>query len=333
MLQMNKWVWSWMSITLLCISSYTTQVQADFAQRAEVKEWLATQDKLGYSQPEVVQLLRQAKYQPKVLPTLEKAPERTWVWSDYRQRLLSKQRIKAGRKFIQKHAALLQKLEFEYGIPAEYIVAIAGVETNYGKTMGRYATLGTLATLAFEHPRRQAFFQRELAQFLLLSYEYQLEPLAIKGSAAGAMGMGQFMPSSYRAYGVDGDSDGRINLLSNKTDSLTSIANYLKRHGWQPNTPVMLPVTITEQSLPHISKRPTKGGEDLQTWRNLGVSWQEQQATDNSNPGVNYRLYRFTTHAEPEYLLATGNFYAITRYNHSLWYARLVAELADLLRQ
>ncbi|MDP6969706.1 MAG: lytic murein transglycosylase B [Gammaproteobacteria bacterium] len=318
----------WLSV---CLS--IGQAQAGFAHRPEVKAWLATQDELGFSQQQVVAMLQAAQRQPRVLPTLAKAPERTWVWSDYRQRLLSAQRIKAGRKFMRKHAELLSKIEAHYGVPAEYIAAIAGVETNYGRTMGRYPTLGTLATLAFEHPRRQTFFRKELAQFLRLSYQHQLDPLAIKGSPAGAIGMGQFMPSSYQAYAVDGDGDGQVDLLTNTTDSLTSIANYLRRHGWQAGVPIMLPVTISAQSLPEISKKPGRGGVDLHTWHHLGVRWHGQPVPQSSMDDIKYRLYAFTTHADPEYLLATGNFYVITRYNHSLWYARLVAELAQSLGQ
>ena len=191
-------------------------------------------------------------------------------------------------------------------------------------------TLGTLATLAFEHPQRQTFFRRELGHFLRLSYQHQLDPLAIKGSPAGAIGMAQFMPSSYQAYAVDGDADGRIDLLRSTSDSLASIANYLSRHGWQAELPLMLPVTINKQSLPAVSTKLAKGGRSLSEWHDLGVRWHGQLLAQVSDK-VKYRLYAFTTHADDEYLLTTGNFYVITRYNRSLWYARLVAELAQSL--
>jgi len=306
-----------------------TPVVADFSVRPEVKAWLSEQSDLGFSQEQVVSLLKQSKRQPKVLPVLAKAPESNWVWSDYRKRLLSQQRIKAGRKFMQAHKHDLAQAAADYGVEAQYIAAIAGVETNYGGFTGRFPVLGTLATLAFEHPRRQAFFRKELAHYLRLSHAQGFDPLSVRGSAAGAMGMAQFMPSSYQAYAKDGDDDGVVDLLGNRQDSFASIANYLARHGWQTGVPVLLRLA-KDSKVVNLSKKPKKGGDSLSQWQQSGVSlaasteWPKQK-------DANYRLYQFSTHKDPEYILATGNFYAITRYNHSLWYARLVAELAEAI--
>lgn len=304
-------------------------VAADFSTRPEVKAWLGEQSDLGFSHEQVVTLLKQTKRQPKVLPVLAKAPESNWVWADYRKRLLSQQRIRAGRKFMQEHAQDLAQAAAAYGVEAQYIAAIAGVETNYGGFTGRFPVLGTLATLAFEHPRRQTFFRKELAHYLRLSHAQGFDPLSVRGSAAGAMGMAQFMPSSYQAYAKDGDNDGIVDLLGNTKDSLASIANYLARHGWREGVPVFLPLSPSSKVV-NLSKKPKKGGDTLAQWQQSGVSlvanleWPEQKHEE-------YRLYKFSTHKDPEYILATGNFYAITRYNHSLWYARLVAELAEAI--
>ena len=243
-------LWLLTSVWLLAMP-----VAADFSQQAQVQTWVAQQQDLGHSQAQVLALLQKAPRQPKVIPVLVKAPESNWVWTDYRQRLLSQQRIKAGRKFMRHHAALLQNVAQTYGVPAHYIAAIAGVETNFGSYTGRFPTLGTLATLAFEHPRRQTYFRKELAHYLRLSYSQDFDPLTVRGSPAGAMGMAQFMPSSYQAYAVDGDGDGDIDLLTSVADSLASIANYLVRHGWQGEKPVWLAIEA-QNPIYEVSNKP-----------------------------------------------------------------------------
>ena len=314
---------------VLCM--LTLAAKADFSTRPEVRTWVLDQSDLGFSHAEVMQMLKLTKRQPKVLPILAKAPESNWVWSDYRERLLTAQRIKAGKKFIKANASELALVADTYGVEAHYIVAIAGVETNYGGYTGRFPVLGTLATLAFEHPRRQSFFRKELGHYLRLSHGQGFDPMTVRGSAAGAMGMAQFMPSSYQAYAKDGDGDGVIDLLNNTADSLASIANYLARHGWRQGEPVILPLSA-DSLVKSISKKPKKGGETLQFWQHSGVSLAKNMAWP-AQKYVKYRLYPFTTHNQPEYILATGNFYAITRYNHSLWYARLVSELAMAIQE
>ena len=305
--------------------------KADFSTRPEVQAWVLEQSDLGFSHAEVVDMLKATKRQPKVLSVLAKAPESNWVWSDYRKRLLSTQRIAAGQKFIRENASELALVADTYGVEAQYIVAIAGVEANYGGYTGRFPVFGTLATLAFEHPRLQTFFREELAHYLRLSYQQGFDPLSARGSAAGAMGMAQFMPSSYQAYAKDGDGDGVIDLLNNSSDSLASIANYLARHGWREGEPVILPLSV-DSIVKSVSKKPKKGGETLQFWQQSGVSLAKDVAWPPQKD-VKYRLYPFSTHEKPEYILATGNFYAITRYNHSLWYARLVSELAMAIQE
>ena len=309
----------------------TLAAKADFSTRPAVRTWVLDQSDLGFSHAEVMQMLKVTKRQPKVLSILSKAPESNWVWSDYRERLLTAQRIKAGKKFIKANASELALVADTYGVEAHYIVAIAGVETNYGGYTGRFPVLGTLATLAFEHPRRQSFFRKELAHYLRLSHQQGFDPLTVRGSAAGAMGIAQFMPSSYQTYAKDGDGDGVIDLLSNTSDSLASIANYLARHGWREADPVFLPLSA-DSIVKSVSKKPKKGGETLQFWQQSGVTLAKNMAWPVQKD-VKYRLYPFTTHNKPEYILATGNFYAITRYNHSLWYARLVSELAMAIQE
>ena len=319
-----------MALGVLFWGCYSSMAQADFSLRKDVQAWVQEQGDLGYSHQQVMALFQQAPYQEQVIPVLQKAPERKWVWQDYRQRLLVPARITGGKTFMAKHAELLARIEAEYGVEAEYIAAIVGVETNYGGYTGKFPVLGTLLTLAFEHPRRQDFFQRELGHFLRLSYAHDLAALELKGSPAGAIGTGQFMPSSYVAYGVDGDGDGRVDLLGNMADALASVANYLARHGWQYDLPVMKSITDVTRTT-HVSTRLAKGGDSLFSWWNRGVElptdWQGRVAAEDG-----FRLYAFSTHNKPEYMLVSANFYAITRYNHSLWYARLVSELAAAIK-
>ena len=324
--KIKRVIYSW----LLVISLSATSAQADFSQREDVKTWLDAQPELGYDKSQVLELFRQAEYQQQVIPVLQKAPERKLVWQDYRARLLVPARIQAGKAFMADYSDLLADIETKYGVEAEYIAAIVGVETNYGGYTGKFPVLDTLLTLAFEHPRRQDFFQRELGHFLRLSYEHDLPTLELQGSPAGAIGTGQFMPSSYVTYGVDGNADGRVDLLGNMADALASVANYLARHGWQYELPVMKAVTEVTRTT-NVSKRPAKGGDSLFVWWNRGIdlpdSWQGKVGEDDG-----FRLYAFSTHNKPEYMLASANFYAITRYNHSLWYARLVSELAAAIK-
>ena len=324
--KIKRWIYSGLLLTSLTAAA----AQADFSQREDVKAWLDEQSELGFDKQQVLELFRQAEYQQQVIPVLQKAPERKLVWQDYRERLLVPARIKAGKAFMAEYADLLVDIETKYGVEAEYIAAIVGVETSYGGYTGKYPVLATLLTLAFEHPRRQDFFQRELGHFLRLSYEHDLSTLELKGSPAGAIGTGQFMPSSYVAYGVDGDGDGRVDLLGNMADALASVANYLARHGWKYELPVMKPISDVART-DNVSKRPAKGGDSLLTWWNRGVdlpdSWQGKVGEEDG-----FRLYAFSTHNKPEYMLASANFYAITRYNHSLWYARLVSELAAAIK-
>lgn len=318
----------WLFVTLMGLIAglVANLAMADFSQRQDVQAWLDQQQDLGYDKQQVLQLFKQAKHQPKVIPVLQQAPERKLVWQDYRERLLSPARINGGKAFMEEHRSLLAQIEQQYGVEAEYVAAIVGVETNYGGYTGKYPVLGTLLTLAFEHPRRQAFFQRELGHFLRLSHQHQLPVLQLLGSPAGAIGTGQFMPSSYVSYGVDGDADGRIDLLGNRADALASVANYLARHGWQHERPVMKLITDVTRT-DNVTQRPTKGGDNLFVWWRRGVelpaAWQGRVDEDDG-----FRLYAFSTHNKPEYMLVSDNFYAITRYNHSLWYARLVSELA-----
>ena len=234
---MRKIVLSWLIVGLFSAHGY-----AGFDQRDDVAKWLDEAGDVGFTRAEVLQYLSQTKAKPSIVPILRNAPESKLLWRGYQQRLVTPSRINLGRKFLEQHATQLNLVAQETGVDAAIIAAIAGIESNYGNNMGKHLALRVLATLSFDYPRRSQFYQRQLAEFFRLSHSQGLDPMLVKGSAAGAVGMGQFIPTSYRDFALDGDGDGRIDLFHSEADNFASIANYLARHGWQANEPWLLEV-------------------------------------------------------------------------------------------
>ena len=193
----------------------------------------------GFDRGELQQVFASAERQQTILEAIARPAEKTKPWHEYRNIFLTDKRERQGREFFAQHRATLARAEHETGVPAEIIVAIIGVETYYGRITGSYRVIDALSTLAFDYPRRSTFFTKELKNYLQLTHEQGFDPLAMKGSYAGAMGYGQFMPSSYRSYAVDFDDDGQIDIWNNPVDAIGSVANYFKRHGWRPGEPVV----------------------------------------------------------------------------------------------
>ncbi|MEY4663304.1 MAG: Membrane-bound lytic murein transglycosylase precursor, partial [Pseudomonadota bacterium] len=256
-------------------------------------------------------------------------------WGAYRARFIEPIRIQAGARFWLRHRATLEKAEREFGVPASIIVGIIGVETLYGQNTGNFRVLDALGTLAFHfpqaHPRaaeRQAFFRGELEQFLLLTSRSGANPLAVRGSYAGALGLPQFMPSSWAKFAVDYDGDGRIDLFTSPADAIGSVANYFKAFQWRPGMPTHYPVTLAPGKtdmdgllapdiLPTFSVTQFVGkGAALE-----GAALQ--------HPGPLALIELRNGPNEPSYVAGTENFYAITRYNWSSYYAMAVIDLAD----
>lgn len=279
-------------------------------------------------------ILSQAKPQPRIVAAISRPAEAVRQWKDYRPIFLNDARINGGIAFYRENRAALEKVAAETGVPAEYIVAIIGVETQYGRNMGSYRVLDALYTLAFDYPRRAPFFAGELAQlFALQKAEPHLDITAIKGSYAGAMGMGQFMPSSYRLWAKDGNADGQRNILTEKSDVFASIANYFVVHGWlrsgpvaaradkNPDMPEWQPENIepvfTMGELRERGYRPAPG----EPWHHNG-SWHHEGATVLNFEGSQGR----------EHWLVYSNFYVISRYNHSPMYTMAVHQLAQAIR-
>jgi membrane-bound lytic murein transglycosylase B len=248
-------------------------------------------------------------------------------WERYRPRFINEQRINGGVRFWQENALTLARARALYGVPEEVIVAIIGIETVYGKNTGSFGVLEALATLAFQYPRRADFFRSELEQFLLLSRENQLDPLSIKGSFAGAIGIPQFMPGSQRRYAVDFDGDERIDLANSLEDAIGSVARFLEQHGWQAGQPVAVPARLPgtpDISLIEAGIRPSLKAGDLFQHGIKANAAPESTVTlvDLVSPG-----------RDTEYWLGFENFYVITRYNRSSFYAMSVFQLSEEIRR
>ena len=253
-------------------------------------------------------------------------PEQQRSWERYRARFVNERRINNGGIFWQENAAELARAEAIYGVPPEIIAAIIGVETEYGRNMGKFSVLEALATLAFDYPPRAPFFRSELEQFLLLTRENGISPLEIKGSYAGAIGIPQFMPSSQRRYAVDFDGDDRIDLRQSTTDAIGSVARYLSMNGWIAKAPIAVPARV-EGNPAELIAAGIKPTVPLLELLNRGVI----AAGDNNRPAA---LIDLVTPDQPtEYWIGFDNFYVITRYNRSSFYAMSVFQLAEALRE
>jgi len=257
-------------------------------------------------------------------------PEQQRSWQRYRERFVNDRRINNGVRFWQENEAELARAEAIYGVPREIIVAIIGVETEYGRNTGKFGVLEALATLAFDYPPRAAFFRGELEQFLLLARENGISPLDYKGSYAGAIGIPQFMPSSQRRYAVDFDGDDRIDLRRSPTDAIGSVARFLKLHGWQDKAPIALPAIVGEDPSTLIAAG-IKPHSSLPEVLKQGVTVRGEtgQYAERS-----VALIDLVTPDQPtEYWIGFDNFYVITRYNRSSFYAMSVFQLAEALRE
>jgi membrane-bound lytic murein transglycosylase B len=248
-------------------------------------------------------------------------------WERYRPRFLNERRIDGGVRFWQENRLALAKASALYGVPPEIIVAIIGVETEYGGNTGNFRVLEALATLAFHYPRRADFFRTELEQFLLLARENGMDPVNMRGSFAGAIGIPQFMPGSQRRYAVDFDGDQKIDLSTSVDDAIGSVGRFLEQHGWQAGQPIAVPARARgepERSLIEAGIQPTL----------LVAELAQQGITADADAQATVTLVDLVSPGRPtEYWLGYNNFYVITRYNRSSFYAMSVFQLAAAIRE
>jgi membrane-bound lytic murein transglycosylase B len=273
--------------------------------------------------------LAQAQFMQRTVDIISRPAEAVRTWRDYRPIFLNDARIAGGVAFYTQNRAALDRVAASSGVPAEYIVAIIGVETNYGKNTGNYRVLDALYTLAFGYPKRAPFFAGELAQLFALGKDERIDVATLKGSYAGAMGLGQFMPSSYRLWGKDGDGDGRRDLISDTDDVFASIANYFVVHGWQHGGPVVARATRDANAAEFIPDAidPVYPMSAL-----AQRGYRPQSGEPPANAGEGATLVTLEGEAGKEYWLVYRNFYVITRYNHSPMYSMAVHQLAQAIR-
>ncbi|WP_083250631.1 lytic murein transglycosylase B [Acidihalobacter aeolianus] len=314
-------------LTLLAVCLPAARAADDtFAHRPQVQAFIqqmVKQDKFDKAYLE--RLFADAQPLPAVISAMQR-PAESLPWYRYRPIFLTEQRIREGVVFWRKHQAALARAQRAYGVPPQVITAIIGVESYYGRHMGTFPVFSTLATLGFDYPPRADFFRQQLAQFLLLARDEGIDPLKPKGSYAGAMGQGQFMPGSYRAYAVDFDGNGGRDLWNDPVDAIGSIGNYLARHGWRADGFVAARARVggTPKAALDAGVRPSLSSKALAA---AGVRPAHALPKDHR-----YALISLQTRTDPEYWVTGQNFYVITRYNASALYAMAVYQLSEAIR-
>jgi membrane-bound lytic murein transglycosylase B len=297
--------------------------------RDEVKAFIdevSERDSIPKSQ--LRKLLTAAKTQQSIIDAMDRPAEKAKPWFEYRPIFLTERRIKEGTDFWLSHRQELDQASVKSGVAPEYIAAIVGVETFYGRLAGSYRVVDALSTLAFDYPARAKFFRDELEQFILLTRDTGMDPLAIKGSYAGAMGAPQFMPSNYRKFAVDVHADGHADLWNNWWDVCASVGNYLKEHGWNSGEPVLSEATVESDKVADLDGHKLALADTVDALKAKGVAFDSELPADapvmliaaDESAGVRWRV-------------GYNNFYVITRYNHSALYAMAVYELASAVKQ
>jgi membrane-bound lytic murein transglycosylase B len=271
-----------------------------------------------FDRDELTVLFQRANYKPVIIEAISR-PSTIKPWLEYRAAFVNENRIRHGLLFWNKYRTTLRRAEKKYGVPQEIIVSLIGVETLYGKNTGNFRIIDALTTLAFDYPRRADFFRDELENYLFLAREQQFDLLSVRGSYAGAMGIPQFMPSSYRKYAVDFNGNHKTDLLKEPIDAIGSVGNYLHEYGWIRGARIAARAYIAAD-IPAV-----RSSRSLADWAQEGVTVKVKRDDDA-------RLLDFTVGDGKEYWLGFNNFDVITRYNNSDFYAMSVFQLAEALK-
>ena len=318
--------------TACLLAAQPVWASPDYLARPDVRSFIASMsDEHGIESSDLERILGDVRHEPAVLrlmgPEPSSAPSPARSYSRYRAKFLTPDLIAAGSRFWLLHAEDLARAEAEFGVPPEVILGILGVETNFGRNTGSFRAIDALATIAFDGERRQDYFRDELKEFLLLAREKGIDPLVIKGSYAGAVGLPQFMPSSYRRYAVDYDRDGTIDLLGSPADAIGSIASYMKAFGWvpgeAPTAKVRLAVGSESEFVSGLERI-----HDVSEVQIKGVVF-----SGGEPPSGPCSIFELPTPGKvSKFLAGFTNFEVVTRYNRSTFYASAVLELADAIR-
>ena len=339
-----------MKLLFILFVLFSNSMLADYSEHPEAKDVIKTLvSEHGFDESYVIKILQTAKKQERILKSMSSPAEFTWTWDRYKKLFLEEQRISNGKKFIKENSALFIKVEREFGVPKEIITSILGVETRYGKIKGNYRVLDSLATLGFDFPRRSKFFKSELIQFFILTRENNLDINAVQGSYAGAMGYGQFISSSYRAYAIDYDGDGYADLFNSVPDAVASIANYLQKHGWKRDGAIVQKVEINKVNKTYKHQANLKKYIPLQFTEGLEEEYIIKNGDSLSSIAIsnNLELQQLMTlnniknknliksgqtillnKPQDLYFIGDDNFIAITKYNRSHFYAKAVYDLS-----
>lgn len=310
-------------------SSSTDSTQQDYERQVRVDDFINEMVKDHEFEPDALQaILAKAETKQSILDAISRPAERRLTWKEYRKIFLTDKRTRQGVTFMRKHRALLERAEMKYGVDKEVIVAIIGVETFYGRITGSYRVVDALSTLGFDYPPRAEFFRKQLKEYLILAREEGVEPFSLKGSYAGAMGMPQFIPSSFRAYAVDFDGDGKRNIWDNPADVIGSVANYFKVHGWQKGQPVVLKAKAEGESYKEVLNKSLKPEHTVSQLAQMGFTSQQKTGYKGMANAIKLEGARGTEH-----WLGLQNFYVITRYNHSRLYAMAVHQLSQAIKK
>lgn len=308
----------------ICQSAFSLQT-SDYKQLDTLFRQVAGET--SYTVQQLEELFKDVEIKQNIIDAMERPAESTMTWTRYSKIFLTEKNIKKGVEFWQTHAEILARAEKEFAVAPEIIVATLGVETRYGSNTGNYRVIDALSTLALEYPRRSKYFTAELKNFLLLTDQNKLDPLGVTGSYAGAIGLPQFMPSSYRSYAVDFTNDGSTDLVNSIDDAIGSIASYYSKHGWKPGQPVSWSATSVSDQASKLVVKKRKTDRSLKKLQKAGVVVQEQGFLD-----ARVGLIKLSGDQGPEYRVAFDNFFVITRYNTSKMYATAVQLLGEEIK-
>jgi len=317
------------SLLLCTAAGAQTAASTPFASRPEVQAFIREMvERHGFVQRELEFVFSRARREPAILKAIQPpARQDRRSWGAYRAIFVNDRHVQAGAEFWRTHGAALERAQRDYGVPAEVIVSILGIETFYGRNTGRWRVVDALATLAFDYPPRAAFFRDELANYLVFARDAGIDVFSVRGSYAGAIGIPQFMPGSYLRYAVDFDGDGVVDLRASAADAVGSVANFLRQHGWQANAPVMAAASVSGDGYRPFSDGSVDPKHPVAELARAGVT------VDGVPADARAALIELENgDAPPEYRIGLANFYVLTRYNRSSFYASAVMDLAAALR-
>jgi len=319
-----------MKALLFLLFAAPALAHASYSGRPEVQEFVRDLAKRhGMVEKELKLVFAKAQRLDPVLEAIARPAERVRSWEEYRALLITERRVTEGVEFWKKYRRTLERAERKYGVPPQYVAAIIGVETFYGRNTGNWRVVDALTTLAFDYPPRAGFFRSELESYLLMARDAGVDVFSVRGSYAGAIGIPQFMPSSARRYAVDFDGNGKIDLQKSRSDAIGSVANFLKVHGWERDADVLVDARVTGEGWRAYADGRFEPKHSMTVLREAGIEF------DSPEPaGAAGALIELASAERPsDYRVGLRNFYVITRYNRSAFYAAAVADLARELKK